>query len=894
MSPTNPDELASVNQTTQGNRNQVIGEVSGGTVVNVTGGGQITIYQSQIEHSLTSASEAHPAIGANPYQGLLAFQETDGDRFFGREREIAILWEKLCTLYRNPSITSVLPIYGPSGSGKSSLARAGLIPELAHRPLPGRDRARVATLVPGTRPLESLAVVLARVATNDLTPVTKTHEFATELWQANAAGTQDGLRRIVNLLPDKDVSPLILLVDQFEEVYTLCKDPKERSCFLENLLEAATEESQPVLIVITLRSDFLSEIQKHSELNRLFSGQGFLVPAMDEEELKRIIAKPAELAGHPLDESTVYLLVEDTKGREGALPLLQCALSCIWKGLVKGVAPTETLEQIGGVGGALAGEAQEVYDNLSPIEQPIARRLFLGLVQLGEGTKDTSRRIAVDCLISHKDNLEQVKQVINRFAEPGVRLITCATGHGNVETAELTHEALIDHWQLLRQWLEQSRSDLRFQRRVEEDAQYWEQNGRPEGSLWRSPDLDLLKQYQQRDSANITQLQLEFMTASQQAEETHKQEETRRQKKDRQHQAQRWVLCSLMVTGISFAGYQYRQATVQRVEQLSAFAEALLSTQPLNAQINTVAEINAIAAVGLSQSALVRLPNDSIASTADQSLLHAIQVNQGRSLLFPGVISVAFSPDGKTIASGGVDSKVRLWNIGTGKLIKTLKEQGQKKHQHSVISVAFSPDGKTIASGGVDRKIHLWDTETGKAIGTLEGHQYSVVSVAFSPDGKTLVSGSDDKTVRLWDISTRKQIKLLKGGEFQSTSIAFSPDNQTIVGRSYNNKVRLWNASTGDLLGEQQSGEISTRSVMFSADGKTIVSNNVLGSNLFSNSYGDTMRSLISPESLLQTACHQLHDSSSLREPETAVAREAQRICDRYLRNEPDSIAPQP
>jgi WD domain, G-beta repeat len=886
MSPPNPDEPASVDQTAQGDRNQVIGQVSGGTVVNVTGGGQITIYQSQIDR-VQPALAAHPsAIGANPYQGLLAFQETDGDRFFGREREIAILWEKLCNLHRNPTEMSVLPIYGPSGSGKSSLARAGLIPELARRPLPGRDRARVATLVPGTRPLESLAVVLARVATNDLTPVTKTHEFTTELWQANAAGTHDGLRRIVNLLPDKDVSPLILLVDQFEEVYTLCKDPKERACFLENLLEAAAEESQPVLIIITLRSDFLSEIQKHPELNHLFSGQGFLVPAMDEDDLKQIITKPAALAGYPLDESTVYLLVEDTKEREGALPLLQCALSCIWKGLAKGVEPIKTLEQIGGVGGALAGEAQEVYDNLSPAEQPIARRLFLGLVQLGEGTKDTSRRIAVDCLISHKDNLEQVKQVINRFAEPGVRLITCATGHGNVETAELTHEALLDHWQLLRQWLDQSRSDLRFQRRVEDDAEYWEQNGRPAGSLWRSPDLDLLKQYQQRDNANITQLQLDFMTASQQAEEARHHEEARRQRKDRQLQLQRWALFSLIVTGISFAGYQYWQATVQRMEQLAAFSEALLTTQPLNAQINAVAEINAIAAVGLSQSAWVRLPNDSIARFADQSLLHAIQVNQGRSLLFPGVIAVAFNPDGKTMASGNVDGKVRLWEVKTGKLIRTLNRGNYSKS--AVIAVAFSPDGKTIASGGVDCKVHLWNTETGKLIGTLEGHQYSVVAVAFSPDGETLVSGSDDKTVRLWDISTRKQIVQLKGDEFQSTSIAFSQDGKTIVGRSYNNKVRLWDASTGN-LSQQQSDEVLASSLVFHSDGKTIVSNNIFG-----NSSDDTTRSLISSESLLQTACHQLHDSSSLREPETTVAREAKRICKRYLYNEPDPIAPQP
>ncbi|NJR38186.1 MAG: hypothetical protein HC781_04215 [Leptolyngbyaceae cyanobacterium CSU_1_4] len=242
----------------------------------------------------------------------------------------------------------------------------------------------------------------------------------------------------------------------------------------------------------------------------MFSRQGFLVPAMNEEELRQIIAKPAELAGHPLDEATIYVLAEDTKGREGALPLLQCALNCIWKGLAKGMTPAQTLDQIGGVGGAMAGEAQEVYDSLKPSEQAIARRLFLGLVQLGEGTKDTRRRVAIDCLISHQDHPEQVKRVIHQFSEPEVRLITCSTPYNGTETAEITHEALFDHWQLLNQWVEQSRSDLRFQRRLEDDAEYWEQNGRPEGCLWRPPELNVLRQHQERVGALIT-IAMEFL-----------------------------------------------------------------------------------------------------------------------------------------------------------------------------------------------------------------------------------------------------------------------------------------------------------------------------------------------------------------------------------------------
>lgn len=230
------------------------------------------------------------------------------------------------------------------------MARAGLIPELARRPIPGYDTARVAILVPGTNPLEALATVLARIVTNDLAPVVKSREFEGELKHSNESGEYDGLRRIANVFPHIATSPLIVLVDQFEEVYTLCENQTQRDAFVGNLLCAAQDKSKRVTVIVTFRSDFLEETQKHSQLNRLFTQQGYLVPAMNEAELQQAIAKPAELAGHPLDEATINLLIKDTEGREGALPLLQFALTRIWEGLLEGKQPTQTLQDIGGVG----------------------------------------------------------------------------------------------------------------------------------------------------------------------------------------------------------------------------------------------------------------------------------------------------------------------------------------------------------------------------------------------------------------------------------------------------------------------------------------------------------------------------------------------------------------
>ena len=199
------------------NPGQAIAQMIGGMAI-----GQLTVYFSQNPTESEVAKPDPSKLGANPYRGLLAFGEMDGDRFFGREVQITQLWQRFCHLHDDQSTVRVLPIYGPSGSGKSSLARAGLIPALGKKTLPGRDHVRLAVLVPGTHPLEALAIVLARVATEgtDPTPVVKSQEFEQVLKTKNDEGKYEGLRRIADALPDIAASPLIVLVDQFEEVYT--------------------------------------------------------------------------------------------------------------------------------------------------------------------------------------------------------------------------------------------------------------------------------------------------------------------------------------------------------------------------------------------------------------------------------------------------------------------------------------------------------------------------------------------------------------------------------------------------------------------------------------------------------------------------------------------------
>lgn len=496
---------------------QVIAQMMGGLAV-----GQLTVYLSQTQTPPKTIETATDSVklGENPYQGLKAFREMDADRFFGRDIQIKKLLEDFQELHGDRTKIRVLPIYGPSGSGKSSLARAGLIPALGKQPLPGKDQGRLVVLTPGTHPLEALATVLARIATKDLTPVAKTRELKSELLQPNTQQEFDGLRRIADSFPDIDRLPLIILVDQFEELYTLCDDDKVRSAFVENLLCAASDSSQRVSVIITMRSDFLGKTQQHPRLNKLFSSQGFLVPIMQPEELAIAINEPAKQAGCELDKATVQLLVEQSKGQEGALPLLQFALTQIWEGLRKEIKPADTLEQIGGVGGALANEAKRLYESLNAEQQKIARSIFLALIQLNDDGTATRRRAPVSELITSEQDKSLVREVIERFARPGVWiLVTFSVTFSNeqlVEMVEVAHEALIRKWQELRDWLHKHGENLRKKRKIEAIAEEWASQGKHKDYLLYGLRLQNVEEFLKETSSEtkLSSFAKEFITLS--------------------------------------------------------------------------------------------------------------------------------------------------------------------------------------------------------------------------------------------------------------------------------------------------------------------------------------------------------------------------------------------
>lgn len=453
------------------------------------------------------------SFGPNPYKGLASFREEDADRFFGRERLTEDLWKALRDL-RDGQDTEppvrLLAVLGPSGSGKSSLVRAGLLPELARRPLTGLENLRVAIVTPGAHPVDALALVLARLVATDPAPVAKAREFSDELERSNQPGELDGLRRIAG------DTPLLVLVDQFEELYTLAS-AAERKVFIGNLLHAASDRGGVVSVVLTLRTDFLAQSQENEDLHEIIARQSLIVPFLSEEGLRRAVTEPARRAGHPLDEGTIELLIGETRGRDGALPLLQFTLSRIWEGMARGVPAAQTYQVLGGVGGSLAQEARRLYESLSENDQRIARRAFLRMIRVGPDIKNTARRVDLAEVVAHGDDRERVRAVLERFARPEARIITLAAEPDGTITARLTHEALLDRWKQFDEWLTpQAREDLLFHYRLEEEARYWNRRGQPADLLWPKNDLERLRVYERRNSREVTDLQQAFCSASNQ------------------------------------------------------------------------------------------------------------------------------------------------------------------------------------------------------------------------------------------------------------------------------------------------------------------------------------------------------------------------------------------
>ena len=587
------------------------------------------------------------------------------------------------------------------------------------------------------------------------------------------------------------------------------------------MLHAASEPTGEGSVVITLRSDFWSETQRHEQLNQAI-GSDYManVPAMTVAELRSAIEEPAKQAGYSLDEATIELLVKDTEGREGALPLMQFSLARIWDGLSEGKTPATAYREMGGVGGALAGKAQETYDRLRDSDQSIARRIFVGLVQLGEGTRDTRRRVRVDGLVVKGEAPERVKKVIDQFSSLGARLITLSSEDGH-EIAEVTHEALFEHWQLFSDWLDVSRDDIRFHRRLENAAQYWDEQGRVEGLLWRSPDLDLLNLYQSCASQDMTEIETTFWRASEKAGQ--------RRKRTRRLVTGGLVLgflLALLSTGVASwnvlkANRKTQEANLNNVRALAQSAATLnASGEALDAIIMALRAAKQFSNDQLTDSVTLNQIKEELYASLLQDIPEVTRF-EGHS---DAVWEVRFSPDGNTIATASRDGTVKLWKTD-GALITTLEN-----HNDSIVEVLFSLDGSTIATASSDGTAKLWKID-GTEIATFRGHTDSVNEIHFSSDGNVIATASNDGTAKLWKIDGIEIANLTSRSWQKVTNARFSPDGNIIVVHGndgtrgfdgVSSSTKLWKVDGTEIANLRHSSATVTSSIDFSPDGNII------------------------------------------------------------------------
>jgi tetratricopeptide (TPR) repeat protein len=477
-----------------------------GNVVNST----IIIKSVVKDDEASNLEKQPPEAGDPPFQGLQYFDEKDAPNFFGREQLTAQVIGRL-------QRSRFLVVIGASGSGKSSLVRAGVIPALkagqrladGSQPPPGSPHWAYRTFTPGGHPLDALAASLAR---QDALP-SQINDLRAEL-----ASTAGSLALAVQSLLAQEAKPrLLLVIDQLEEIFTQVRDPAERQAFIDCLVSTSNpDDSQPLSVILILRADFYAQVAQHDRLRELVSQHQEFIGAMSRAELVDAIIGPLNKGGWKIQEGLVKVILDDVGYEPGALPLLSHALLETWK---RRRARTLTLSgyiDAGGVNGAIRETADTIFrQRLNPEQAKIARMIFLRLADLGEDAQDTRRRVPFDELITRSTDMRTIQVVINILAD--ARLVTTSTVEpGDVNVIEIAHESLIREWPTLRQWLNADRQGLILHRQLTEAAEDWEKNERDTGLLFRGSRLEGAQEWASKpDNAEmLSKLEEEFLMAS--------------------------------------------------------------------------------------------------------------------------------------------------------------------------------------------------------------------------------------------------------------------------------------------------------------------------------------------------------------------------------------------
>ncbi|BBO91218.1 WD40 repeat domain-containing protein [Desulfosarcina ovata] len=788
---------------------------------------------------------------ANPFVGLRPFESRDSLYYFGRG-------EQTKALLRQLNHSRFLSVVGSSGSGKSSLVRAGLIPNLeAGFLIQDRDLWKIATMKPGDTPLENLAAALITALDSDCM-TSKIDDLVRVMRTQGALGLSDWLQPP---LINADAN-LLLLVDQFEELFREGRSRDSASLekaadFVGIMLRLAEQKRVPVYVCLTMRSDFLGDCDRFAGLPEAMNRSQYLVPRLTRDQRREAIGGPIRLSGATITPRLMDHLLNENAGTRDDLPILQHALMRTWDQWSRsrsGPIDEAHYEAIGTIRKAIRRHADEAIAELSESDRELTGRIFQAITETDAGNRQVRCQAhlhAIAEVCGCIDTPERVLCVLDGFRRGNRNFVVFSSEKAEDNPLiDISHESLIRQWPTLHQWVADEAESAGIYRRLADTARRF---GRHPDSLYRGTQLDVTLQWQEKQHPTVAwarryhpdfEAAMAFLNQSRRARDEAIEGEKRRQRK---RLRQVWLFTSvlfLITVAACFFGWQAyerkRQALehsrIARANELEAnynlakvFEEKALSALARARMENaTDAYQDAFLYTAEAYAQEIAPDRDALEWSSIGPLLAPDNIQQALACRWfspvlcsaqEALTAVSFSPAGDTLASGSDDTTITIWSTASGKRLKVLNG-----HQGTIFSLVFSSDGKILASSSDDRTIRLWDTATGRQLKVIEGNQCGIFSVAISSDDKMLAGALWDNTIRLWNLVTGRQLKVLEGHTGGVFSVAFSGDDKMLASGSWDKTVRIWDVASGRQSKVLSGHDNGVYSVAFSPDGKTLAS----------------------------------------------------------------------
>ncbi|MGZ8566779.1 MAG: nSTAND1 domain-containing NTPase, partial [Actinomycetota bacterium] len=793
----------------------------------------------------TAIVSSRRAEERNPYKGLRAFTEADANDFFGRGD---LTQRLLARLREGPPGSRFLAVVGPSGGGKSSVVRAGLVPAIRRGALESPEDPFIAEMFPGSHPIDELEAALLRIAVR---PVPRLHDRLD-------SGSRGLLEAVDLVAPGR--AEVVLVVDQFEEVFTLTTEERERELFLEALRVATADPESRLRVIVTLRADFYDRPLIYPRFGELLADRTEAVPPLTPDELEQAIRGPIERVGVRAESGLLAEMVADVAHQPGALPLLQYALTELFERRDEDGLTLTAYQEIGGITGSLSARAERIFEATDQQGRRATKQTFLRLVTLGEGRQDTRRRVARSELDALEVERGAIDDVVDTFGRH--RLLTFDREPSTREpTVEIAHEALLSAWGRLRTWIDDAREDLRQERGLARAAAEWRGSDGDKSFLMRGARLEQFETWAASTDLAIARPERAYLKASVEQRDQDREDDERRREREAKIErrsarrlrglvavfaAAALIAGSLTVVATNQSGRAGREA--ERAEREARIAKARELAAAAVTNLDVDAELSVLLATEAVET--TRSSDETVLPEVEEALHRAVVASRlelevpelggllawssrgvfvtegaensgmidirddetGESVLTfkahdADINDVAFSPDGSLLATTGDDGTLKVWNASTGRLISSASADAGA---FGVWGPSFSQNGSLVAAawsdwGGPETvgSVRVLDLSTDRVVSNVP--IAGAIDTAFGPDGKRLAVASwwaERNVGAVFDVETGREVFGLSGPNSccppYSRGVSWSPDGRYIAASSLNN-TRIWEAETGRL-----------------------------------------------------------------------------------------------